>query len=119
MKPWAKFQDWSILVLGAVLFLAPWLFGTTSTVVGSWNAWIVGIVFVVVSLLALARPSAFGYEWIGILAGVWLFFAPWFLGFAAVGAAAWTAWIIGILVVALALGKLQEVRNLQTQTSAF
>ncbi|HYT34202.1 MAG TPA: hypothetical protein VEL69_04155 [Ktedonobacteraceae bacterium] len=28
MKPWMKFQDGSRLVLGAVLFQVPWLFGT-------------------------------------------------------------------------------------------
>lgn len=120
MKPWTKFQDWGTLVLGVLLYIAPWVFATTTNASSSWNVWIVGIVIVVMSLLALARPGAFGYEWISLLAGVWLFFVPWFFGFAAAGAImAWTAWIIGVLTVALAVWKLLEVRSQHVPTTAL
>ncbi len=78
----------------------------------------ISIALIAVSLWALARPDASVTEWLRIVLGAWLFLAQWILGFAAIGALAWTAWIIGILVVALAVWKLLEVRSLQTCTKA-
>lgn len=136
MKPWTKLQDWSTLVLGVILFLAPVAYGTYETAANAskclttnastawfyanstWNAGIVSIALIAVSLWALARPGAAVTEWLRIVLGAWLFFAPWILGFAAIGVLAWTAWIIGIMVVALATWKLLEVRSLQTRTKA-
>jgi uncharacterized membrane protein len=40
---------------------------------------------------------------INLVLGLWLFFSPWILTFKGVSAAATSAWIFGILVVALAL----------------
>src|SRR5712692_5756744 len=83
------------------------------------DAWIAGIALIAVSLWALARPGTAVTEWVRIVLGVWLFFVPWILGFVAGGAVAWTAWIIGILTVALALWKLLEVRSLHTKAPSF
>lgn len=136
MKPWAKLQDWSTLVLGVILFLVPVAYGTYETATNAskclttsastawffanstWDAGIVSIALVAVSLWALARPGASVTEWLRIVLGAWLFFSTWILGFATIGALAWTAWIIGILVVALAVWKLLEVRSMQTHTNA-
>lgn len=79
------------------------------------DAWIVGIALVAVSVWALASPGTVVTEWVRIVLGVWLFLVPWILGFVAGGAVAWTAWIIGILTVVLALWKLLEARSLQTK----
>jgi hypothetical protein len=84
----------------------------------SWDAWIVGLLLVAVSLWALARLGAGVTEWVRIVLGVWLFFVPWILGFVATGVIAWTSWVIGILVVALAIWRLLEVRSLQTPAKA-
>lgn len=46
-----------------------------------------------------------------LVLGAWLLAAPWILGFAAIGATAWTAWIVGILVVILAVWKLRDLRG--------
>ena len=37
MKPQPKWQDWIILVLGGILFLAPWIFGTATHAFSLWN----------------------------------------------------------------------------------
>jgi len=136
MKPWTKLQDWSTLVLGVILFLVPVAYGTYETTANAakclttsastawffanstWDAGIVSISLIAVSLWALTRPNASVTEWMRIVLGAWLFFSPWILGFATIGALAWTAWIIGILVVALAVWKLLEVRSMQTHTKA-
>lgn len=68
MKTWSRWQDWTNLVLGAWLFVAPWLLGFASVSAGAWNAWIVSVVVALAALSALAgiggatkgtaRPSA-------------------------------------------------------------
>lgn len=136
MKPQPKWQDGSILILAGILFISPWIFGTAMQTVSSWNAWIVGIGFVNFTLRSFAPPPAAyankcAHEgtriawWQRVLdsctlshitkeelvVGAWLFVAPWILGFAAIGVAAWTAWIVGIMIVVLAVWKLRELRG--------
>lgn len=130
MKPWTKWQDWSTLALGSLLFLAPLglaaanapqcRLGTSSwfNTPSALNAWIVGILLVAASLRALARPGALAAVWTRIVLSVWLFFAPWVLGFMSSGAAAWTSWAAGILVFALALWELLGARTVQTKVPA-
>jgi membrane protease YdiL (CAAX protease family) len=100
MKAWTRWQDWVSLVLGVILFITPWVFGTVMHGWSSWDAWIVGVIGVILALLALAlfRISS-AFEWLSLILGVWLFISPWILGFAVLGSAAWVAWIIGILFV--------------------
>lgn len=136
MKPQPKWQDGSILVLAGFLFLSPWIFGIATQSSSSWNAWIVGIGFVPFLLRTFAPPpgayaNKCAHEGAGIawwqklldschlshiakeelVVGAWLLVAPWILGFAASGAAAWTAWIVGLLIVALAVWKLRELHG--------
>ncbi len=42
-------------------------------------------------------------EWVNVVLGGWLFISPWVFGFTGHAGAAWTAWIIGAVVVILAL----------------
>jgi|SRR6516165_5262247 len=100
MKAWTRWQDWVSLVLGVLLFLAPWVFGTATNGASSWDAWIIGVIGVILALGALALPrTASLTEGISVILGVLLFISPWILGFASLSSAAWTAWIIGVLFV--------------------
>jgi hypothetical protein len=54
--------------------------------------------------------QAGGLEVIPAALGVILFVSPWLFGFTAVTALAWSAWIIGILVVVVA-GSLFAMQN--------
>ena len=136
-KPQPKWQDWSLVVVAGILFLSPWLFRTATQTPSSWNAWIVGIGFIPFTVRAafLLPPGGYAKKsahkelriawWQRvsdscklshiareeIVVGAWLFVAPWILGFAAIGAAAWTAWIVGIVIVVLAVWKLWELRG--------
>ena len=118
MKAWTRWQDWGKLVLGVILFLTPWIFGTAMNGSSSWNAWIVGVIAVIVALWTLAQPDFAAAEWVSLVVGVWLFIAPWVLGFAGVTAAAWTAWIIGVLTIIAAGWVLAEMRNRQVKVTA-
>lgn len=100
MKTWTRWQDWVSLVLGVILFITPWIFATTRNGSSSWDAWVVGVLTVILALWALASLStATIAQWISLILGIWLFLSPWILGFATVSVAAWVAWIIGVLFV--------------------
>jgi len=108
-----RWQDWVLLVGGAWLFLAPWLLGTADNTASSWNAWILGILVVGTAWWALAKPSERAPEWLQGIYGLWLFVAPWVLGFASLVAAAWNAWIIGAGLILLAVLAYAEVASVQ------
>jgi hypothetical protein len=45
--------DWVHVVLGVWLFISPWVLGYTGVKDGSWNAWILGVITVILALSAL------------------------------------------------------------------
>jgi hypothetical protein len=101
MNEWsnAKLCDAANLILGAVLFLSPWLFGFAAGP-QSQNAWITGIVIGILSIAALAAFAVWE-EWLNLIAGLWAIVSPWVLGFP--GTTAMTVHVaIGIIVAALA-----------------
>ncbi len=98
-----RWQDWVLLAGGVWLFLAPWILSTADNAASSWNAWILGILVIATAWWALAQPTERTPEWLQGLYGIWLFVAPWVLGFATLAAAAWNAWIVGIGLVLFAL----------------
>ena len=108
-QPWHRWQDWVNLVLGVWLFVAPWIWHSTTPSSATWtnsgpNAWILGGLIFLMSLWALAMPAVKFPEWINALAGLWLFIAPWALGFARVTASsAWNQWAVGVIVFVLAV----------------
>jgi hypothetical protein len=119
MRAWTRWQDWAIVVLGVLLFIAPWVFRTaTVSTGGSWDAWILGVIAVILGLLSLGLPRNVVTEWLTLIVGVLLFISPWVLGFAAVTAAAWTAWIIGILLFIAAGWVLLEQRGTHVGATA-
>jgi uncharacterized membrane protein HdeD (DUF308 family) len=55
--PGSAALEWLKVVVGVLMFIAPWVIGFTSTTGMAWTAWIVGVVLVVVGLLALPESS--------------------------------------------------------------
>jgi len=97
-----RWQDWGNLVLAVWLFFTPWTMANAGDAMSSVNAWIVGVVIGIVALWALATPSAATPEWLIALFGAWTFVTPWVLHFTSL-ALAWNAWVVGALVLVLAL----------------
>lgn len=108
-QPWHRWQDWVNLVLGVWLFIAPWIWHSTTVVAASatdsgWNAWILGVIVVVMALWALSSPLTAIPEWINAIAGIWLFIAPFVLEYHRVTASsAWNQWAVGVIVFVLAI----------------
>jgi hypothetical protein len=70
-----------------------------------------GVLIVLAALWALATPSNVVPHWINLIFGIWVFISPWVLGYAALSAIAWAAWIIGALVVILSVWTIVETQR--------
>ena len=110
MTAWKRWQDWSVVVLGAIMFVTPFMFAETTQTVAASAAYVLGALIVVAGLLNAAMARAGGLEIIPAVLAVILFASPWVFGFSAVTALAWSAWIAAILIV-LAIGSLYPLRS--------
>jgi len=97
-----RWEDWISVVAGVVLFVTPFVFSGTAIASAAWTAFVAGVLLVIVGVWNLARPTDRAGEWVEGLIGVLLILAPFALGFTAVTAMAWSAWIIGVVSVVLA-----------------
>lgn len=68
------------LLLGALLFVSPWLLGFSGEQTAALNAQIFGALIVVLTLAEMFTFKMWE-EWISGAVGVWLLFAPFILGF--------------------------------------
>jgi hypothetical protein len=94
-------RNWATVLLGAYLFIAPWIFGTFGDEASSANAWIVGTCIVVATLRVPIVSGPRAAELIRVGLGAWLLASLFALGFAG-SAAAWNAWVVGALILTLA-----------------
>src|SRR3984957_16957642 len=99
MENWtnAKLCDVANLILGAVLFFSPWMFGFDAGKV-SENANIAGLAIAVLAVAALAAFAVWE-EWLNLIVGLWVLVSPWVLGFQ--GTTAMTVHVIVGAAVAL------------------
>jgi hypothetical protein len=102
MENWtnAKLCDVANLILGAILFFSPWVFGFDSGR-ASQNAHIAGIVIAVLAVAALAA-FAIWEEWLNLVVGLWTLVSPWLLGFEGIASAMRVHVAIGAAVAILA-----------------
>ncbi|HEY8453062.1 MAG: SPW repeat protein [Micromonosporaceae bacterium] len=109
-RPWTRPQDWISLVAGAYLVLSPLWVGVSAG--GAWAMVLIGLAVVVLALIALSRPGAYVDEWVTAAAGALAFLAPWLFGYADESGAAWTSWIVGLIVVICALSAVPVSRRI-------
>jgi hypothetical protein len=117
MKRTGRWQDWAILILGAWLFVSPFILGYAPLAAAAWNAYVVGAAVAILAASALWVPS-FGLdeEWGNLALGLWLVAAPFLLGFySADSLAAWNQIVVGILVAGDAAWAV-AVRPLESRT---
>ena len=89
---------------------------TASAGAAAWNAWIFGVIVFLVALSALGRMNSW-QEWVNLLIGIWLFIAPWVLGFTGLPGASWDHWIVGALIFIFAVWNLATARSLPVARS--
>ena len=75
-----RWQEWVNMALGIWLFTSPFFgFGHVGSA-AAWNAYVFGAIIVLLSAGALFF-SQIWEEWINMAIGIWLFIAPFVLGF--------------------------------------
>ncbi len=126
-------QDWANAVLAVWFFISPWVlqFGasapaatgeaTTTGLLGSvhaaaWNAWVLSVIVFLVAISAISRMD-FWQEYVNIVLSIWIFIAPWVLGFAMLTGAAWDHWIVGVLIFLFSISVLSRARQARTVTA--
>jgi SPW repeat len=95
-------------VLGAILFLSPWLLGYSQDTGAALNARLSGGIVILLALLAVIRTHDWE-EWLNVIAGLWIAGAPWLFWFENVLSARWTHVIIGFCIVAIAAFELYRL----------
>ena len=101
-----RWQDQLILVLGLWLFVSPWAFSYPSGSPQTLNAYISGIVIVVLAAFDLYKT----YFWavlVNLLLGLWVAVSPWVLRVADQKTVMWNELIVGLAVVVFALWELR------------
>jgi hypothetical protein len=102
MENWtnAKLCDVANLILGAFLFLSPWILGFGGSRAAE-NANIAGIIIVAVAIAALAQFAVWE-EWLNLIVGLWTVISPWLVGFYTTTKATAVCVIVGAVVAILA-----------------
>jgi hypothetical protein len=105
-----RWQEWVTLVLGAWVFVSPWIFGFSASPGVSLNYFIVGAVMFVCSAVAISRNES--AEWVSLIAAVWLAISPWIVGFMGRSTPKGDAILVGILgIIFAAWGLAQHERR--------
>ncbi len=108
-----RWQDWGNLLLGAWLFISPWVMQYPADIPNAtWNAHILGAAIVVFSAFAVYMPRIWE-EGINIALGVWMIVSPWVLRFALEREVTTNAVIVGALVTALAVGAMVHDKSVR------
>ena len=121
-------QDWANAIVAVWLFISPWILnfgaGNTATTGGggaaqtaAWNAWVLSVIVFLVAISAISRMD-FWQEYANVVLSIWIFIAPWVLGFAMLSSAAWDHWVVGVLIFLFSISVLSRARQARTVTTA-
>jgi membrane protein YdbS with pleckstrin-like domain len=95
-------QDVVNLVLGIWLAVSPYVLGYADQATPAWNAYVVGVVILVIAAAAIWAFQKWE-EWINAVLGLWLIVSPWILGYSEVATPLWNQIIVGVVVGGLAM----------------
>src|SRR5215212_7578076 len=126
-------QDWVNAILAVWLFISPWIlqFGSDATGAAgdaasggaagaahtaAWNAWALGVIVFLVAISAISRMD-FWQEYVNVVLSIWIFIAPWVLGFAMLSGAASDHWVVGVLIFLFSISVLSRARQARTVTT--
>jgi SPW repeat len=100
-------QDWFGVALGALIALSPWLVGQTDNQLVMWITVAVGlwvVQFAALQLFDLERSEEAGL----LICGLWLVASPFALGYADTGTLMYWHFVLGTVVVLLAVLELWQ-----------
>ncbi len=97
-----RWQDWTNVLLGAYLVLAPFFGVGVNSDVAAINSYLTGTAIAIFAIAALARPQLWE-EYTNMALGLWLIVAPFALGFTNLAGPMYNQIIVGLLVGGAAL----------------
>lgn len=101
MKSWSRMQDVVAVVIGVFAVLSPMWLDTNNA--ARWSLIVLGALVALSGLVHMARPEMGWVEYAMGIMGVLLFISPWVMDYSAMSGAAWTAWVVGVLAVVVAV----------------
>lgn len=100
----SRLQDYVAVVLGVFAALSPlWL---TTDDAATWSLIVLGALVALCGIAQIARPTVAAIDYAMGVFGALLFLSPWVMNYTAYNGAAWTAWVVGVLTVVVAVAAL-------------
>lgn len=109
-----RWQDQAILLLGAWLFISPWVLGYPDASPQAVNAHLAGAVVALLAAFDLVKT----YLWaviVNLVLGAWVAVSPWILGTAGLRDIIVNSVVVGIAVLVLGLWELRSDPDLHRQ----
>lgn len=100
----SRLQDYVAVVLGAFAALSPIWLDTSGRAM--WSLIVLGVLVALCGLAQITSPTMASLDYAMGLFGVLLFLSPWVMDYTAYSGASWTAWIVGVLTVVVAVAAL-------------
>ena len=98
-----RWQDWGNLLIGAWLFVSPWVIAYPSGMLNAtWNAYVLGAAIVIFAACAVYMPRVWE-EGLNTVLGIWMIISPWVLEFSSSRIVTMNAIIVGLLVTTFAV----------------
>ena len=97
-----RWQDWTNVLLGVWLVLAPFSGVGVVGDVAAINSYLTGTAVAIFAIAALARPQLWE-EYTNLVLGLWLIAAPFALGFTNLAGSMWNQITVGLLIGGAAL----------------
>ena len=123
MKTWNRWQELTPKMLGALLIIVPFVFGIATIGSSSWDAWllgaIVGVLSIVLALFWFGFPRNRVTEGLTVMVGVVLFITPWAMGKPLLSASTLASSILGVLLVIAAVSMSIENQLRQAAVPAY
>jgi hypothetical protein len=107
------------VIAGLWLLISPWVLGFTDTQNALWNNVILGIAIAIIAFIRAGgwyTPQWLG--WLNLILGIWVFIAPFVLGYSNVSSALWDDLVLGVIVVVLSAWSLWATNETRTGVTA-
>lgn len=110
MRSLSRIQDEIVIVLGAYTALSPIWLQTDSA--ARWSLIVIGLLIAISGLAHMARPEVVWAEYGMAALGLLMFISPWVMSYNTMAGPSWTARIVGLLTIAVAVTGLPVTNSL-------
>jgi len=110
-------EDWTSMLIGVLIVISPWMATAVDSQFVVMNAVIFGALVLSLAQMEILVLRA-SEEWLELACGLWLTASPFVFGYAGTGELRYWHFILGALVVLLAVMELWQDRNLSDKKLA-